>query len=87
MGNNNYIDMMKNGKITRIADNEFLLFIPIKETLLEMEVGSIIIWPAKKYNALKCAAAGLNKTQGTDFRIRSAGPKEIYVCRFKDKGI
>ena len=87
MDNNKYIDMMRDPKTTRIPDNEFLLFIPMKETLMAMEVGSIIIWPAKKYNALKSAVSSLNKAQGTDFRIRSAGPKDIYVCRFKDRKI
>lgn len=66
-----------------IADNDYLPFVSVKQTLLEMEPGDIVIWPLKKCNSVRLLAGRIRKQCGRVFRcIKNDKQKTVVVCRF-----
>lgn len=66
-----------------ISDNDYLPFISIKQTLLEMEPGDIVAWPLSKCNSVRLLAGRIQKEKGRIFRcIKNNKQKTIDVCRF-----
>lgn len=66
-----------------IPDNDYLPFVCIKQTLLDMEPGDIVAWPLKKCNSVRLLVGRIQKEQGRVYRcIKNNKQKTVDVCRF-----
>lgn len=66
-----------------IPDNDYLPFVPVKKTLLDMEVGDIIVWPIQKLNSVRVLATRINRKFGRTYRcIKNRKENTFDVCRF-----
>ena len=79
---NDYNSGKPNAKKKVILDNEYLPFVPIKQTLLDMEVGDIVAWPAWKMNSVRILASRIKKEIGREFKcVTNRKEKTAEVLR------
>lgn len=65
-----------------IPDNEYLPFVPIKQTLMEMEPGDIIAWPETKTNSVRILSHRIAKETERVYRcVKNRKEKTVDVCR------
>ena len=71
-----------NGKRTVIPDNEYLPFVKVKKTLVDMLPGDIISWPIHKDNSVRITAGRVGKEMNREYRCnKNHKEKTIDVCR------
>lgn len=76
-------DINRGGKKRIIPDNEYLPFVPIKQTLIDMEPGDIIAWPIVKMNSVRILSHRVGKEMGRVYRcVKNRKEKTVDVCRF-----
>ncbi len=78
------IDLCKeNIKKRIIPDNDYLPFVSVKQTLLEMEPGDIVALPIAKTNTVRVMAGRIKRRYGKTYRCKqNRKEKTIEVCRF-----
>ncbi len=73
----------ENIKRTVIPDNDYLPFVPIKNTLVNMKPGEITAWPDSKANSVRILAGRISKQMGRKYRcMKNRKEKTVDVCRF-----
>ena len=71
------------GKRTVIPDNEYLPFVKVKKTLVDMSPGDIISWPIHKDNSVRITAGRVGKEMNRVYHCnKNHKDKTIDVCRF-----
>ena len=79
---NKHIGGQTNAKRKVILDNEYLPFVHIKGTLLELEVGDIAVWPARKMNSIRIMASRIKNQLGREFKcVTNRKEKTAEICR------
>lgn len=82
--NNNVLNLdNENIKRTVIPDNDYLPFVPVKQTLIDMSPGEITAWPESKKNSVRILAGRIGKEMNRRYRcMKNRKEKTIDVCRF-----
>ena len=69
-------------KRTVIPDNEYLPFVKVKETIVDMSPGDIIGWPSKKANTVRLTAGKVGRALNRVYRCAKNRKEDtIDVCR------
>lgn len=70
-------------KVTIISDDENLWTVPIKDSLLNMEIGEVMVWPLSKFRSVSSTASQLNTCIGRKYRVsKMKDEKTVKIFRF-----
>lgn len=74
---------VENEKKKIIPDNDYLPFVPVRQTLMEMNPGEITVWPNSKLNSVRVLSHRIGKELGRVYRcFNNRKEKTVDVCRF-----
>lgn len=71
-------------KRTFVEDNELLEYVPVKDSLMKMKIGEMMIWPIKKSTSLSTTASRISVAHNRSYRLRKNPVANVVtIVRFR----